>query len=172
MQVAHPSVLVSAMFGVLSVGIALFAGGAYAQNEEPSGSVESPPIERRPGNWGLGVQVGQPGGVTLKWYRTAPIVYAAAVTTDGDDYALLLLNRLWEVRLRESPLGAYVGPGVTAGATALDDRGAAAFGLNGMAGFNFYVEPFEVFLQVTPRFRFLPNRVDDVGGSVGLRLYL
>jgi hypothetical protein len=124
------------------------------------------------GRVGAGMQVGQPGGVVAKWYRSPPVAYTALLTTDGDDYASLIVNRLWEGPLRNSPLGAFVGPGLLVGSTGLQRQGAFALGVNGLAGLNFYVEPFEVFLQVTSRFRFLPNREDDVGGTVGMRLYL
>jgi hypothetical protein len=162
----------------LSLFILLLFGGlggvslplASAQNDAPDR--EASAHAERSGTVGAGVQVGEPGGVTLKWYRRVPVTYTATLTTDGEDYVLLLANRLWEARLRNSPLRAYIGPGVTLGGTTLDRRGTLAAGLNGTAGLNFYVEPFEVFLQVTPRVRFLPHRVDDVGGSVGLRLYL
>jgi len=143
---------------------------AKAQNDAPAR--EAPAHAERSGAVGAGVQVGQPGGVTLKWYRRSPVTYTATLTTDGDTYALLLANRLWEAQLRNSPLRAYIGPGITLGGATLRRRATLAAGLNGTAGLNFYVEPFEVFLQVTPRVRFLPHRVDDVGGSVGLRLYL
>jgi hypothetical protein len=162
----------------LSLFILLLSGGpggvshpvASAQDDAPDR--EASAHAERSGTVGAGVQVGEPGGVTLKWYRRVPVTYTATLTTDGEDYVLLLANRLWEARLRNSPLRAYIGPGVTLGGTTLDRRGTLAAGLNGTAGLNFYVEPFEVFLQVTPRVRFLPHRVDDVGGSVGLRLYL
>ena len=127
---------------------------------------------RNAGDIGVGLQVGQPGGLTTKWYRQPPVAYTATLTTDGDDYALAIANRLWERPLDNSPLAAYVGPGVLAGVTNLQRQATLAAGINGIAGLNFYVEPFEVFLQVTTRFRFLPNRDDDVGGTVGLRLYL
>ncbi len=145
---------------------------ARAQVDEAPARRGEPPALRQPGRTGVGAQVGEPGGVAVKWYRQPPVAYAAALTTDGGDYALLLVNRLWEARLRNSSLGAFVGPGLTVGTTGLRRSAALASGLNGLAGLNFYAHPLEVFLQVTTRVRFLPQRVDDVGGSVGLRLYL
>ena len=157
---------------MIAVACLLGAGGwgsAVAQDEDDARSFPTP---RSAGTLGVGLQVGQPGGLGLKWYRPSPIAYTAVLTTDGDDYLHLIVNRLWESPLHNSPLGVYVGPGLLIGATGLQQDGAFALGINGTAGLNFYVEPFEVFLQVTPRFHFLPNRRDDLGSSVGLRLYL
>lgn len=155
---------------MIAAALLLGTGGrpAVAQ-DDPDSRFPSP---RSPGTLGVGLQVGQPGGLGLKWYRPSPIAYTAVLTTDGDDYLHLIVNRLWESPLRNSPLGVYVGPGLLIGATDFQQDGALALGINGTAGLNFYVEPFEVFLQVTPRFHFLPNRRDDLGSSVGLRLYL
>jgi hypothetical protein len=44
-------------------------------------------------------------------------------------------------------------------------------GISGQFGLNFFVEQFEVFLQLTPRLHVLPATDGDVGGGVGLRYY-
>jgi len=128
--------------------------------------------QRQPGAIGTGFQVGRPGGLALKWYRVAPITYDAILSTDGDDYVVAHVHRLWERPIPDSPLHLYVGPGLLAGPSHLRQSPRLRLGLSGEAGLNFYAERFEVFLHVTPTLRFLPNRQLTLDGNVGLRYYL
>jgi hypothetical protein len=127
--------------------------------------------QRGPGSTGTGVQIGDPGGLTLKWYRSAPIAYDAVISTDGDDFVVAHAHRLWEQPLPESPLHVYVGPGILAGAEKLSAPLQLRLGASAEAGLNFYAERFEVFLHVTPTLQFLPDRDVGVDGIVGLRYY-
>jgi hypothetical protein len=137
------------------------------------GGVASPSVaQRQPGALGTGFQVGQPGGLALKWYRAAPITYDGILSTDGDDYIVARVHRLWERPIPDSPLHLYVGPGLLAGPSQLRQSPRLRLGLSGEAGLNFYAERFEVFLHVTPTLRFLPNTQWILDGNVGLRYYL
>ena len=44
-------------------------------------------------------------------------------------------------------------------------------GISGNFGINFFIERFEVFLQITPRLSVVPDTDGDVCGGVGLRYY-
>jgi len=46
-----------------------------------------------------------------------------------------------------------------------------ALGLSASVGINYFVERFEVFLQLTPRLNLIPRTNADLGGGVGLRYY-
>lgn len=127
--------------------------------------------QRNPGSTGAGIQVGNPGGLTLKWYRSAPIAYDAVISTDGDDFVAVHVHRLWEQPLPDSTLHLFVGPGIMAGAEKLSAPLQVRLGASAETGLNFYAERFEVFLHVTPTLRFLPNRDVGVDGIVGLRYY-
>lgn len=127
--------------------------------------------QRSPDTIGIGVEVGTPGGLSAKIYRPGLAAYDALLTTDLDDRLRLTVHRVWERPLPESPLYAYVGPGMIAGLDALDRTPLLRWGVSGKAGLNFYAERFEVFLHVTPRLRFLPTLEGEVGGGVGLRYY-
>lgn len=127
--------------------------------------------QRGAGALGTGFQVGNPGGLTLKWYRTDPVAYDAVISTDGDDFAVAHVHRLWERPLPDSPLHLYVGPGLVAGAEGLYNSPRLRLGLSAEGGLNFYAERFEVFLHVTPTLRFLPDTDLRLDGMVGLRYY-
>lgn len=129
--------------------------------------------QRMPGTVNLGPQVGQPAGISGKWYRPDDTAYAGLVTTDGDDFVTMYVHRLQERPLPDSLLHLYAGPGLFIGGTALDEETPrATLGVSIQAGLNFYAERFEVFLHVTPTVRFLPSPKPRLGGSVGLRYVL
>ena len=143
---------------VLALLIAAATGPALAQ--------------RQPGARGAGFQVGRPGGLALKWYRSSPAVYDGILTTDGDDFVVGHVHRLWERPIPDSPLHLFAGPGVMIGPSRLARTPRLRLGLSGEVGLNFYAERFEVFLHVTPVLRFLPNTDVAIDGNAGLRYYL
>lgn len=120
----------------------------------------------------VGLQAGQPGGVTGKLYRSGDIAYDALVTTDGDDFFTVHAHRVWERPLPDSMVYTYVGPGLVFGSRRFDADLSPELGLSAHVGLNFFADRFEVFLQVTPTLRFLPSVRPSVGGSVGLRYAL
>jgi len=127
--------------------------------------------QRASGDIGGGLQVGRPGGVTAKLYRSAPAAYDFSVATDGDDYIALYAYRLWEHPLPQSPLHLYIGPGVLLSGTELQSTPAPELGLSVKNGLNFYADHFEVFLHVQPTLSVTPEVVPTLGWSVGLRYY-
>ncbi|MCS3612065.1 hypothetical protein [Salinibacter ruber] len=128
--------------------------------------------QRQPGALGAGFQVGRPGGLALKWYRSSPVAYDGIVSTDGDDFVVGHVHRLWERPLPDSPLHLFAGPGVVVGPSRLAQSPRLRLGLSGEVGLNFYAERFEVFLHVTPVLRFLPNTQASIDANAGLRYYL
>ena len=128
--------------------------------------------QRARGTVTLGPQVGQPGGISGKLYRSSQTAYEALVTTDGDETITLYLHRLHERALPDSLLYLYLGPGLLTGVRQLGGSPTPLFGISGQVGLNFYAERFEVFLHLTPGLRFLPNPRRTMGASVGLRYTL
>lgn len=129
--------------------------------------------QRTKGTVNIGLQVGPPGGVTAKLYRSPQTAYDVLLTTNAKDLLDVYVYRLRERALPDSLLHWYVGPGVVVGARSLEQRPPTLnLGLTAQVGLNFYVEHFEVFLHVTPVLRALPAVRARVGGSVGLRYHL
>lgn len=128
--------------------------------------------QREPGAAGAGLQVGHPSGLAVKVYQSRVVAYDGIVTTDADQFVATRFHRLWESPLPDSPLHFYFGPGITVGTERLDQAPRMRFGLSAEAGLNFYSERFEVFLHVTPSFRFFPVTKAFLDGNVGLRYYL
>jgi len=147
--------------GILFVGLLLIALG-----ELPGRPVFA---QREPGSATVGVQVGQPGGLTAKLYRHSPIAYEAVLTGDGDDFLRLYLHRLWERPLLDPPVHVYFGPGLFVGGRQPAPGPRLDLGVATTLGLNFYADRFEVFLHTLPALRLHPTLAPTLGGSVGLR---
>lgn len=123
------------------------------------------------GSLGIGGQIGDPSGVTVKIYQRPTLAYELLAAWDLDRFFFLNAHALFERPIPDSPLRYYLGPGAILG---IEDGGGnanLAVGISGQAGVNFFVERFEVFLHLTPRLAIIPSTVGDVGGGIGLRYY-
>jgi hypothetical protein len=147
---------------LLSVGLPL---DAYAQRT--SGAV------------GLGGQLGDPSGVTLKVYNAdAPSYDFLAAWSGLDDFFFLNGHALFENRLPaenvDPPLQWFLGPGAFIGTF---ERGGpqtdtVVFGISGTGGLQILLaEHFEIYLQATPRFSLAPETDATLGGGLGFRYY-
>lgn len=130
---------------------------------------------------GIGGQVGDPSGLTLKIYRRGargqgPFRSAQAFSFlaawDLEDFFFLNAHALYERPIPDSPLNYYVGPGLVIG---IDDRPRRnadfVLGISGDFGLNFFTEHFEVFLELTPWIKVIPDTEGSLGGGIGLRYY-
>jgi hypothetical protein len=134
-----------------------------------------------PSRLGLGLQVGDPTGISVKRYRSASTRKGILGTVDAysflaawnlDQFFYLSAHALKENALEDSPLNYYIGPGVIAGVherSSTDDD--FVVGVSAEGGLNFFTERFEVFLGLTPWFRVVPEPGLFLGGGVGLRFY-
>ncbi len=129
--------------------------------------------QERKGDLGLGVHLGDPTGLSARIYgRTRYALDVLAAWDLDDDYLLLNVHALRERRLRDSPLNVFYGPGAFFGIEERKGNEEPLIGLSATGGINYYVERFEVFLQLTPRLGLLPAVTFDLGGGGGLRYYL
>lgn len=135
-----------------------FACTAHAQN--PAGSL------------GIGGQLGEPSGLTVKLYQESGLAYEILAAWDLDDFFFMNGHALYERPLADTPLRYYLGPGVLLGIRERDDEESDfVIGISGEFGLNFFVERYEVFLHLTPRLGIIPDTDGDVGGGIGLRYY-
>ena len=122
---------------------------------------------------GIGGQIGEPSGVTLKLYQRPGFAYEFLAAWDLDTFFFLNGHALYERPIPDSPLRYYLGPGLIIGIR--QDSGNETdlvVGISGQAGVNFFVERFEVFLHLTPRLDVIPSTDGEIGGGIGLRYYL
>lgn len=123
--------------------------------------------QARPGDVGLGIQFGDPTGISLKLYQHDAVAYDLLAAWDLDRFLFLSGHVVFERSLEDSPLNYYIGPGAVIGLDADD----LTLGLSASAGTNFFVEQFEIFLQVNPRLDLLPRTKGGFGAGLGLRYY-
>ena len=133
------------------------------------------------GRVGIGGQVGDPSGITVKVYRRnverdgilkAAKAYSFLVAWDLDDFFYVNAHALHEHALEDSPLNYYLGPGLIVGFKESGSNNAEVVaGVSGDFGVNFFTERFEVFLGLTPWFRVFPDPGLHLSGGIGLRFY-
>lgn len=129
---------------------------------------------------GIGGQVGDPSGISLKIYRKddgrglfkSAKAFSFLAAWDLEDFFFLNAHALYERPIPDSPLNYYVGPGAIVG---VDDRPASdvelVLGISGNFGLNFFTEHFEVYLELTPWIKIIPETEGALGGGIGLRYY-
>jgi hypothetical protein len=149
------------IFAVLFVGLCVASPPAQAQ--------------RAPGTAGLGVQAGEPSGITLKLYNPNQPSYDFLAAWSFENFFFLNVHALFESRLSaegvEQPVQWYIGPGAYIGIS--DDEGSeAGFGVSGTVGLDILLaDHFELYLQATPRFELVRETEPHLGGGLGLRYY-
>jgi hypothetical protein len=130
----------------------------------------APAAAAQPGAFGIGGQIGEPTGLTLKFAGRPGLDLAAE--WDFDDYFFVQGHLLLSERRfpgTAADVRYFYGPGLF-----LADRSGSddlAFGLSFNLGVNYYTGPVEIFGQVTPRLRLTPDSDFDLGAALGLRFY-
>ena len=126
------------------------------------------PATAQPGGFGIGGQIGEPTGLTIK-VQAGPAAFDAAAEWDFDHNIFVQGHLiLSERRFRGSQVAYYYGPGIFIHA---HNNHRTRFGLSFNAAVNYYTGPIEFFGQVTPRLRLTPDSDFDLGLAFGIRFY-
>ena len=88
-------------------------------------------------------------------------------SSNFDNYARWSAHVLNEQILSNSPLTAYLGPGLTAG---IDEK-ELFWGLSSEIGVLFQKGPYEIFLQGMPRLFMLPEFDGRIEAATGIRIF-
>lgn len=131
--------------------------------------------QRTSGAAGLGVQAGEPSGVTLKIYNATQPSYDFLAAWSLDDFLFLNAHALFEQRLSaqnvEQPVQWFIGPGVYIG-VADEPESEAGLGVSGTIGLDILLNNhFELYVQATPRFELIRETEPRMGGGFGFRYY-
>lgn len=124
---------------------------------------------------GIGGQLGDPSGLTLKLYNPASYSLDFLAAWDlSDDTFFLNVHGLYERHLSPTTRNAhfFFGPGAFVGFRDRD-RGDddVVVGVSGTFGLNYFFENLELYAQLTPRLALTPDTDGDLGGGIGLRFY-
>ena len=132
--------------------------------------------QRTDGSVGFGGQIGEPSGLTLKFYNETAPSYDFLAAWDLDDFFFLNGHALWNQDINAENINQdfewFIGPGAFVGFDDRDTDDEAVFGISGTVGLNFVVDRrFEFYGQITPRISVIPDTDGDVGGGIGFRYY-
>ena len=146
--------------------LALFFFNAKTVWAQPSG-----------GNFGLGIQLGQPSGLSLKIYNPGRMSPDILLAWDLNDFFFVNVHGIWEKPISNN-FNFFYGPGLFLGFREhhnnklFDDDDELNLGVSGTIGLNYYVDRFEIYLRLTPRLLVIDRTDGDVGGGLGFRFYL
>lgn len=158
---------VSRLLAVLVIALAVGIAAPSAHAQRTSGAA------------GLGGQVGDPSGLTLKVYNANSASYEVlAAWSSINDFFFLNGHALFETPISaenvEQPLDWFIGPGAFIGTFESGGpfAGEVALGISGTVGIEMVLaDHFELYIRATPRFAFAPETRGDLGGGLGLRYY-
>ena len=133
------------------------------------------PADAQPtgGDVGLGLQIGDPSGITLQFYNPGGTTWDFLAAWDIDDFFFLNVHALYYRDLGDDPrLHLFYGPGAFVG---FRDRGSrdddVVLGISGTVGLGFMIEEFQIFGSVTPRLSIVPGTNGNVGAGIGVRYW-
>ncbi len=126
--------------------------------------------------FGVGGQIGDPSGVSLKFYEQPGIAWDLLLAFDlssDSDFVFFNAHRVWERPIEGTPLRYYYGPGGFVGFDdgPGDDDDDVVLGGSFTLGLTLFIERVEIFANLTPRLRLLPATDGGFGGGLGLRYY-
>lgn len=138
-------------------------------------AVSTAQAQRRSGAIGLGGQIGEPSGITLKVYNPGAMSYDFLAAWDADDdFFFLNVHGVYERHLGNTQNAHFFfGPGVFVGFKdrPRDQDDDAVAGISGTFGLDVLIDQFEIYGQLTPRLAVIPETDGDIGGGIGFRFY-
>jgi len=129
---------------------------------------------RGKGDFGLGLILGDPAGINLKyWTGSTTALSAAFAWAVGKEKAFLahadyLVHDFGLFQVKNGQLGVYYGVGGR-----LKTNGGTRVGIRIPLGVTYIFEraPIDVFFEVAPLLDVIPETKGDVQGGAGVRLY-
>ena len=129
------------------------------------------PASAQSSGFGIGGQLGDPTGVTLRFDSgRSAFDLAAGWDLNGDRLFVQghLLLRAQRIPGAASDLRYFYGPGVF---LSTGDNRDTGLGVSFNAGVGYHTGQIEIFGQLTPRLALAPGTDFDLGGALGVRYY-
>ncbi len=131
--------------------------------------------QNRPeGTLGIGIQIGQPAGLSLLVNRPQKMSLDILTAWNLNDFYYANLHGLFYLPMKgEENFGLFYGPGVFVGIK--DRKGNLEdilnLGVSGTFGISFFWEKLEIYARVTPRLKLIDATEGDIGGGIGIRFF-
>jgi len=164
---ASSRIISSNSFWCLCAAMAMFFSFSLSEDARAQDS-------RSDGDVGLGVQLGEPSGLRLKFFDSDGSSFSILAAWDLDDFIYANAHLEFEYPLGNEPaLRYFLGPGVFVG---MRDRGRGddvdvVVGVSGTFGLLYLIERFEIHARLTPRLSLIPETHGDLGGGFGFVYY-
>lgn len=152
----------------LGLGLAVLLVGSLLATEPAHAQRRSAPMI------GLGGHIGDPSGVTLKFWNPGGVSYDFMAAWDTGDFFFLNVHGQWEQHVgRHDNVHVFYGPGAYIGLRDRNDRrdDDTVVGISATVGLGVILEQFELFGQLIPRLDLAPATDGDFGAGIGVRYY-
>ena len=132
---------------------------------------------QRPGGVGIGVQLGDPSGLSLNLPTGGRASIDLLAAWDLDNFFFINGHALFMQPLNSAPnFGVFYGPGLFIGVRDRDNRrwdfdDKVYAGASGTIGLNYFIDQFEIYLRATLRLQLIDKTDGSAGGGLGLRYY-
>jgi len=123
---------------------------------------------------GIGGQIGEPSGLSVKFYHRTGASPTFLAAWDLDNFFYVNGHAVFEHPFSdEEDLHFFLGPGAFVGLHdhPRDRDDEVVLGISGTFGLNYVARRLEIYLQLVPRISVVPDTDGDIGGGVGLRYY-
>ena len=130
--------------------------------------------QRSNGDVGIGLQLGQPSGLSVSVHRTSGLSPDILAAWDLNDFFFVNVHGIAHQHLGNSGDFHFIyGPGAFVGIKDIGrDEDRIRAGISGTAGFSVMISSLELYARVTPRLQLLDKTAVDIGGGLGIRLFL
>jgi hypothetical protein len=142
-------------------------------------ALAGPVLAQRPSGVGIGIQIGQPSGLSINLPTGGRATIDLLAAWDLDDFFFLNGHALFQQQLGSEPrLGVFYGPGAFIG---VRDRGRDRrwyfddqiyLGASGTIGLNYFIDRFEIYFGATLRLQLIDRTSGGIGLGLGVRYYL
>ena len=128
------------------------------------------------GDMGIGLQIGRPSGLSLKYLNPGSVSVDMLAAWDLGDFLFFNAHGLFEMPIGGGEgLRFFYGPGVFLGIHDRDKRryfgNDLSIGISGTAGLSFWIHRMELYIRVTPRLALIEATDGDIGGGFGFRYF-
>lgn len=136
-------------------------------------SIQLASAQRVKGDVGIGLQGGQPSGLSLQVYNPTGMSLDILGAWDLNDFYFANVHGVFTQHLGNSDVAhVFYGPGVFMGVRdTKDSDDILQAGLSGTLGLSFMISKVELYGRVTPRLQLLDKTDADIGGGLGVRVY-
>jgi len=139
-------------------------------------ALAAPDARAQRGNFGIGGQVGEPTGVSLRLGAGPGALDFQAGWNLSDNFLFAQGHYLFAnnpLPTSGADVRAFYGPGVFVATHGDDGPGddETAFGLSLNAGVSAFFNSLEIYGQITPRLQLVDETGFDLGGGLGARIY-